>query len=653
MKRFLHIFRNKYTFAFLALVSVLAIIVFSNNPLKISQASNSSPTNYLSGWAWSSNIGWVSFNCADEGVCSNSNYGVQISTSTGKLSGYAWSSNIGWINFAPAGPYPENPQTSAVVSTSTRVASGWIRALSHDNSYDDGWDGWIQITDASSTASSTNGKLNGWAWGGPVVGWLNFWNVNIPTINSLQVVHATPVIQTITVLPSTPSITIGSNQAFNARVTDKKGNVLPVVVRWTSSDLTIATINPSTGIATGVADGTVTITAADDVASGTAILKVANILPAPVLRTITVSPSAPSITQGSAKTFTAVGYDQNGKAITPTPTWTWTSSNPTVAAINSSGVAMGITEGTATITAAIGTVSGNTTLTVNSNGNNNNNNSVPVLKTITVSPSAPSIMLGNTQVFTAKGLDQNGSGIAMIPVWTSSNPKVVTIDPSTGVATGVAEGMVTITATDGTVSGNATLTVTKTPSSLVLATIAVSPFAQSIAIGNTQAFTATGYDASGTIITPTPTWTWTSSNPTIATINSSAGVATGVAEGTVTITATDGTISGTATLNVDLTAPVNLLLCKFGAKPTSITPSQTSTLSWACEYATNTCFINQSVGSNIGIVDNVSGTRSVKPAATTKYTLTCNGSNGSSILNTRVNVITTKEGNPLGNYFNQ
>ena len=172
MRFFSKTYRDRYVFAILALIFVVAIVVALNSSVKISRADS----NNLSGWAWSSNIGWVSLNCADENVCSSSNYGVSMDPSTGNLSGYAWSPSIGWINFAPTGMYPEAPNYSATISTSTGVASGWMRALSYNKLHDDGWDGWIKITGAS----TTGGILSGWAWGGLVVGWLNFQNVVLP-----------------------------------------------------------------------------------------------------------------------------------------------------------------------------------------------------------------------------------------------------------------------------------------------------------------------------------------------------------------------------------------------------------------------------------------------------------------------------------------
>jgi len=47
----------------------------------------------VSGWAWSENIGWISFNNTTGG--GTTNYGVDIDSSTGIFSGDAWSEHIG------------------------------------------------------------------------------------------------------------------------------------------------------------------------------------------------------------------------------------------------------------------------------------------------------------------------------------------------------------------------------------------------------------------------------------------------------------------------------------------------------------------------------------------------------------------------------
>ncbi len=90
---------------------------------------------------------------------------------------------------------------------------------------------------------------------------------------------------------------------------------------------------------------------------------------------------------------------------------------------------------------------------------------------------------------------------------------------------------------------------------VVLQSITVSPAAASIADGQTQQFTATGNYSDGSTTDLTGTATWQSSNTTVATVNS-AGLATGLAAGSATITASHDGKSGSAILVV--TAPEDL-----------------------------------------------------------------------------------------------
>jgi hypothetical protein len=85
----------------------------------------------------------------------------------------------------------------------------------------------------------------------------------------------------------------------------------------------------------------------------------------------------------------------------------------------------------------------------------------PVLTNITVSPTTVCCVVGNTTMFTATPLDQFGNPITVIVTWTSSNTTVGTID-DTGNFTALAEGTTTITASNGSIEGNATAQVTAT-----------------------------------------------------------------------------------------------------------------------------------------------------------------------------------------------
>lgn len=102
----------------------------------------------------------------------------------------------------------------------------------------------------------------------------------------------------------------------------------------------------------------------------------------------------------------------------------------------------------------------------------------------------------------------------------------------------------------------------------------VSPTTATINRGNTQQFSATAFDSSNQAI-PGATFTWSSSDITIATIDTN-GLATGVGIGTVTITATTadglgGTISGTAQLTVQVPLVINEVNADVAADNVSTT----------------------------------------------------------------------------------
>lgn len=143
----------------------------------------------VGGFAWSENIGWVSFNNdAVDGVAgdgSDEDYGVEIDTTNGDLSGYAWSENIGWISFNPGdvANCPQAPCRAQVASlvAGKRQITGWARVLSVKNNSNNGnWEGWIHLNGTAQDGKAygvyidSNGDLHGWAWSEMVLGWLSF-----------------------------------------------------------------------------------------------------------------------------------------------------------------------------------------------------------------------------------------------------------------------------------------------------------------------------------------------------------------------------------------------------------------------------------------------------------------------------------------------
>jgi hypothetical protein len=168
------------------------------------------------------------------------------------------------------------------------------------------------------------------------------------------------------------------------------------------------------------------------------------------LVSIAVTPANPSIAKGAPQQFTATGMYSDGSTQNLSSTVTWNSSNTSVATISSAGLASGVGNGTSTIQAASGSVTGSTTLTVNA----------AVLSSIAVTPANPSIRKGTTQQFRATGSYSDGStqNLTSSVVWSSSNTSVATIS-STGLASGVGPGSSTIQAVSGSVTGSTTLTV--------------------------------------------------------------------------------------------------------------------------------------------------------------------------------------------------
>ena len=170
-----------------------------------------------------------------------------------------------------------------------------------------------------------------------------------------------PSLVSIAVTPANPSFAAGSTEQFTATGTYSDGSTgnITASVTWTSSNTAAVTINAS-GLATGIAAGTSTITATSGSISGATTATITS----KTLSSIAVTPADPSFAAGSTQQFTATATYTDGTTGNVTTTATWTSSDTSVATINSSGLATAVATGTTTITAAVNTVSGNTTATI-------------------------------------------------------------------------------------------------------------------------------------------------------------------------------------------------------------------------------------------------------------------------------------------------
>jgi len=168
----------------------------------------------LHGWAWSSNIGWISFNSADTGA-GGGPYKVTVDTSNGAMNGFAWSPNIGWVAFgddadpaiqAQQCPQPADDPTlpygcDAVVDLSIGQVTGWGHVVGKGI----GDDTWIQLSGTNHLSGSnggvayspSNGKFRGYAWEPTETGWVDFSGVSCPgCVNAPMTATCTGVAQT-------------------------------------------------------------------------------------------------------------------------------------------------------------------------------------------------------------------------------------------------------------------------------------------------------------------------------------------------------------------------------------------------------------------------------------------------------------------------
>ena len=258
---------------------------------------------------------------------------------------------------------------------------------------------------------------------------------------------------------------------------------------WSSSDISVATIVPSSGIVTGVSSGTAIITYSMGGACN-------------VVKTMTINTTPSGIITGPARVCTVASISLSETV----PGGTWSSSS-TNATISITGNVTGITAGTTIVSYTVIGICGAGYAT----------------KVIGINSSISSGTIG-VPANICKGTTATLTETQFGGTWTSSSLAIAVINSSSGALTGISAGTAIISYTNGCSAAPATIIVNILPLPTFSGPVIV-------CVGNNLTLSAS--PAGGN---------WISSDTSVITIGSTTGIAHGVVVGGSSITYT--TIQG-------------------------------------------------------------------------------------------------------------
>ena len=327
----------------------------------------------------------------------------------------------------------------------------------------------------------------------------------------------------ITVDKTATTIVKGATDKLTATLVPADANG---TITWSTSDSSVATVS-SDGTVTAVKNGTATVTAkCGDLSAQT---KVTVINP---LKAITITGTTHSIKKGQT---TQLGLTYDPADTTDSVAATWTSSNTSVATVSKTGLVTALKDGSTTIKATVGNVSSTYDIAVKE------------VKLIGIKMEEKALIhKGDTKALTVEYTPADTTDDKTV-AWSSSDSTVASVD-NNGIVTAVKPGSAVITAKVGNYQATCAVTVDAPLKEIV---------PEKAIIDMVKKQTANiAYSVVPADTTDSKDVTYTSSDETVATVNSDGKVtAKKAGQATVTITGANG-IKATVTVNVS-EIPVN------------------------------------------------------------------------------------------------
>lgn len=327
----------------------------------------------------------------------------------------------------------------------------------------------------------------------------------------------------ITVDKTATTIVKGATDKLTATLVPADANG---TITWSTSDSSVATVS-SDGTVTAVKNGTATVTAkCGDLSAQT---KVTVINP---LKAITITGTTHSIKKGQT---TQLGLTYDPADTTDSVAATWTSSNTSVATVSKTGLVTALKDGSTTIKATVGNVSSTYDIAVKE-----------VKLTGIKMEEKALIHKGDTKALTVEYTPADTTDDKTV-AWSSSDSTVASVD-NNGIVTAVKPGSAVITAKVGNYQATCAVTVDAPLKEIV---------PEKAIIDMVKKQTANiAYSVVPADTTDSKDVTFTSSDETVAKVNSDGKVtAKKAGQATVTITGANG-IKATVTVNVS-EIPVN------------------------------------------------------------------------------------------------
>jgi Bacterial Ig-like domain (group 2) len=317
-------------------------------------------------------------------------------------------------------------------------------------------------------------------------------------------------------------------------------------VLWSSDTPAVVDVSNglgSQGLAYAFGAGSANVTATKGSLSGSLAMTVS---PA-TLVSLAIAPTSVTVPAGfDGQLFATATYSDSTTADV-TAQALWSTSSQAIATVSNGpiswGTVHGVAAGGATITASFGGMQATAQAQI----------TTATLQQLQLTPASLTLSAGLALPLVAVGVYSDGSHVTVTAsaTWTSDAGAVASVSNAQGLVGMVSahvEGTAHVSASIGPISASVTVTVGPP----VLQSIAIVGLSASLGLGQISALVATGHYSDGSLADLTATVAWASSAPSVAAV-SAGGLLVALGNGAATITATLGSIVGSAQTAISTT----------------------------------------------------------------------------------------------------